>query len=292
MTTFAHPTSGEVSASRHSTPEYVIHGGRSGLSLHAIREIWAYREVFQAFTVRLVKVKYKQAAVGVGWAVLQPVLSAVIFAVFLGRIAHIASEGGPYLLFALVGMVAWTYFSGAASRSMDILVGEQGLLRKVYFPREILPFAAVAAALVDLLPGIGVLLVAVLAYGRPLHWTWLAVPIPIVILVLAATALGLGVSGLNVYYRDVRYVLPFVIQLGLFGSPVIYSLQQVPAGYRSAYAVLNPVAAGIDGLRRTMLHGQWPDPLVSVGALAWCLVLLMGGYTLFKRLERGFADRV
>jgi lipopolysaccharide transport system permease protein len=239
-----------------------------------------------------VKVKYKQAAIGIGWAVIQPVAAASVFAVFLGRYAGIASEGVPYLLFALAGMVAWTYFSTAAGTAMESLVTDQALLRRVYFPREVLPLAYVAAALVDFLPALATLVIAALFYGVVPGVAWLAIPLPVVVLVVTAAAVGVGLSGVNVYYRDVRYALPFVLQLGLFASPVVYSLQAVPGSWRDVYAIANPVAAAVDGLRRTVVHGTWPDWLLTVGALAWSLTLLVLAYTLFKRLERGFSDRV
>jgi lipopolysaccharide transport system permease protein len=242
--------------------------------------------------VRHVKVKYKQAAVGLGWAIIQPVLSAGLFAVFLGQVAHIGSEGAPYFLFALAGMVVWTYFSTSTGGAMESLIADQAMLRKVYFPREILPMAAVIAALVDLVPAIGVLLIASVAFGSiPTLW-WLLLPIPLLIVVTTATALGLFLAAINVYYRDVRYALPFVLQLGLFASPVIYSLSRVPSRWRQSYTVLNPVAASIDGVRRIVLHREPLDWTVTLAALGWSILLLIGGYAVFKRLERSFSDRV
>jgi lipopolysaccharide transport system permease protein len=273
-------------------PVLEFRGGPGRFSRDTLRELWAFREVLWAFTVRAVKVKYKQAAVGVGWAVLQPVVAAGLFALFLGRLTHVPSDGAPYLAFALAGMVAWTYFSGAATTSMNSLVQDQALLRKVYFPRELLPLASVAAALVDLVPALATLLIVALAYGFTPDIAWIAAPVPLLILVVAATAFGLGVSAVNVYYRDVRYALPFLLQLGLFASPVVYPLDSIPSSWRSAYAILNPIAAAIDGLRDIVLHGAWPNALTTAGALAWSIVLTIGAYLFFKRLERGFTDRI
>jgi len=269
-----------------------VEGGPGGISRDALRELWAFREVLWAFAVRQVTVKYKQAAIGVGWAVVQPIAAAGIFALFLGRFANVASEGAPYLLFALCGTVIWTYFSGSAASAAESLVTDSALLRKVFFPREVLPLAAILAGLVDFAPALATLIVAALLYGFVPGLTWLALPLVLAIVVLFATAFGLGLSGLNVYYRDVRYVLPFVLQLGLFASPVVYSLASVPAGSRDLYAVLNPLGAAIDGLRRIVLHNEWPHLWVSFGALGWCAALVVGSYALFKRLERGFADRI
>jgi lipopolysaccharide transport system permease protein len=273
-------------------PVLDVTGGRGRLSRDSLRELWVFREVLWAFIVRQVKVKYKQAAVGVGWAVIQPVVSAALFALFFGRFAGVKSEGVPYLLFALAGMVPWMYFSTAAGSAMESLITDQALLRKVYFPREILPLAAVGATLVDLAPGLLTLIVAAGLYGVAPSVAWLALPLPIMILILAAAAMGLGLSGLNVYYRDVRYALPFVLQMGLIVTPVVYSLDAIPEQWRSAYAVLNPIAGAIDGVRRIVTHREWPDMGITFGALAWSTFLVLLAFMLFKRLERGFSDRV
>jgi len=273
-------------------PVLEVTGGRGRLSRESLRELWVFREVLWAFAVRQVKVKYKQAAVGIGWAVLQPVVSAALFALFFGRFAHVASEGVPYLLFALAGMVAWTYFSSSGGTAMESLIADQALLRKVYFPREVLPLAAIMAGLVDLGPALLTLLVAAGLYGIAPSVAWLALPLPILILILAAAALGIGLSSVNVYYRDVRYALPFVLQLGLIVTPVVYSLNAIPEQWQTAYAILNPIAGAIDAIRRIVTHQEWPDMGITFGALAWSTVLLLLAYALFKRLERGFSDRV
>jgi len=281
-----------VTAAASEKPILEVEGGPGGISRDALRELWAFREVLWAFAVRQVKVKYKQAAIGVGWAVVQPIAAAGIFALFLGRFANVTSEGAPYLLFALCGTVIWTYFSASASSAAESLVNDSALLRKVFFPREVLPLAAILAGLVDLGPGLAILVIAALLYGIVPGVAWLALPLVLAIVVLFAAAVGVGLSGLNVYYRDVRYVLPFVLQLGLFASPVVYSLASVPAGWRDFYEVINPLAAAIDGLRRIVLHDEWPQFGITFGALAWCAFLAIGGYALFKRLERGFTDRI
>jgi lipopolysaccharide transport system permease protein len=279
-------------AEAREKPLLEVAGGPGGISRESLRELWVFREVLLAFLVRQVKVKYKQAAVGIGWAVIQPVLAAALFALFLGKLSRVGSEGAPYLLFALGGMAAWTYFSGSAGAAMDSLVSDQALLRKVYFPREVLPLAAVGAGLVDFAPALGTFIIASFLYGIAPSLPWLALVLPVLVLATTSAALGLGLSGLNVYYRDVRYALPFVLQLGLFASPVVYPLSAVPGTWRTVYAILNPVAAAIDALRRIVIHQSWPDFAVTFAALGWALVLALGGYVLFKRLERGFSDRV
>lgn len=273
-------------------PVLDVEGGPGGVSREAIRELWVFREVLWAFAVRQVKVKYKQAAIGVGWAIVQPVAAAALFALFLGRFANVGSEGVPYLLFALSGTVVWTYFSASASSASESLVTDSALLRKVFFPREVLPLAAIVAGLVDFAPAFLTLVVASLLYGLFPTVTWLALPLVVAIAILAAVAFGLGLSGINVYYRDVRYVLPFVLQLGLFASPVVYSVDGIPSSWRAVYEILNPLAAAIDGVRRIVIHAEWPQLGITFGALGWCMFLVVGGYALFKRLERGFADRI
>jgi lipopolysaccharide transport system permease protein len=273
-------------------PVLDVEGGPGRLSRDALRELWVFREVLWAFAVRQVKVKYKQAAIGVGWAIVQPVAAAALFALFLGRVANVGSEGVPYMLFALSGTVVWTYFSASASSASESLVSDSALLRKVFFPREVLPLSAILAGLVDFIPAFVTLVVASLLYGFFPTVSWLALPLVIVVPILAAVAFGLGLSGLNVYYRDVRYVLPFVLQLGLFASPVVYSVDGIPASWRGIYEVLNPLAAAIDGMRRIVVHGEWPEFGITLAALGWSVLLVVGGYALFKRLERGFTDRI
>lgn len=290
MTAVRHPRPAEAERAEPRTIE--IAGGPGRISADALREVWEYRETLWAFVVRQIKVRYKQAVVGVGWAVIQPVVAAALFAVFLGRLSGVGSEGVPYLLFALAGMVVWTFFSGAVTTGSDSLVSQQTLLRKLYFPREILPLSSLGVAFLDLATGLGVLVVVAALYGIYPDLAWIAFPLPFVPLTLFAAACALALSSVNVYYRDVRYTLPFVLQIGLFASPVVYSLSVVPESWRFLYAALNPVASAIDGARRIFLHGGWPDFALLAAATAWSLLLLVAAYALFKRLERGFADRV
>jgi lipopolysaccharide transport system permease protein len=278
---------------RRPSPRVVeTHGGPGGVDRQCLAELWRFREVLGAFALRYVKIRYKQAAVGLGWAFVQPVAAAGIFAIFLGHLGKLGSENVPYLLFALAGMSVWTYFSNAATAGSESLVYHEGLLRKVYFPREILPLAAVSSALVDLLPALLTLWIVAALYGVYPNVEWLALPLPLVLLVVAAAAFSLALSAINVYYRDVRYALPFVLQLGLFATPVVYSLDSVPGRWRDVYAILNPVAAVIDSLRRIVLHSAWPQFGVLGAAFVWTIALAFAAYVLFKRLERGFADHV
>ncbi len=270
-----------------------IRGGPVRLGRATLRELREYREVLWAFLVRAVKVKYKQATVGVGWAVLQPLLAAAVFSLVLGQFAKVPSDGVRYPVFVLCGMVAWTYFSTATSGGMDSVVRDATLVRKVYFPREVLPLAYVGAALVDLVPGLVVLGVVSTLYGYPPGVEWLALPVVVVLLVTTAVACSLFPAALNVYYRDVRLALPFFLQVGLFASAVIWPISRIPSDTgRVAWEIFNPVVAAIDSIRRMVLHDAWPEPEIVLAALAWSLVLLVASYWGFKRLERNFADRV
>lgn len=286
-----------------STPEFAqrreaparavveVHGGPGRATVAGLAELWRFRDVLGAFAVRSVKVRYKQAAIGIGWAVLQPVVSALLFTVFLGRLVKIGSENLPYVLFALAGTVCWNYFSTTLTGANESLITDQAMLRKVYFPREVLPLAAVLAGLVDFVPALATLGVAALVEGYMPALTWLALPLPLLLLALPALGIGLALASLNVYYRDVRYVLPFFVQLGLFASPVVFSAAKVPAPWRTFYLALDPPASAIDTMRRALLHHTWPQA-TSLAALAVSLLLIALGYLLFKRLERGFADRI
>jgi ABC-type polysaccharide/polyol phosphate export permease len=267
-----------------------IVGGRGRLSWSSLAELWQFREVQVAFVARQLKVRYKQAVIGAGWVVLQPVIAAVIFAVILGRYTHVSTDA-PFFLIALAGMVGWTYFANALAVGAESVVANRELVRKVYFPREILPLTAVFSGLVDLVVALGVLVVATFAYGIGPAPAWLALPLPMLILVFFAGACAVGLSALNIYYRDVRYALPFLIQVWLVATPIAYSLSVIPSDYRTVYAILNPLAAAVEAFRRIVIYGEWPDAELTFGALGWSFVLLALAALLFKRLERGFADR-
>lgn len=274
-------------------PVVEISPERRPLSVASLRELWDFREVLWAFGVRAVKVKYKQAAIGVGWALVQPILAALIFALVFGRIAKLPTGvDTPYLLFALAGMTCWTYVNTALATSSESLVTDQTLLRKVYFPREVIPLGSIGAALVDFGPALAVLVAVAALFGEWPAPSWITLPVLVLILVATAAALGLILSALNVYYRDVRYAVPFLLQLGLFGSAVIFPLSLLDEPWETIYGIANPVAGAIDGVRRAVTDAEWPDPLITAGALAWSIVLLVVMYGAFKRLERSFGDRV
>ena len=245
-----------------------------------------------AFASRQVRVKYKQAAIGLAWVLIQPLIATLLFTVVLGKLAHVSSEGAPYLLFALCGMVAWGFFAEALSVGADSVVTDAALLRKVYFPREVLPAGAIAASFVDFVPSFGLLLVFELGYGKWPTLQWLALPIVPIVLLVGSFAYVLLPAALNVFYRDVRYALPFFVQLGLFASPVVYSLTEIGQPYRDIFIIINPVACAVDAERRIFLHHEWPHLALTFASVGWSLLLGVLTYYAFKKLERGFADRV
>jgi lipopolysaccharide transport system permease protein len=274
-------------------PVVEISPERRSLTRANLQELWDFREVLWAFAVRAVKVKYKQAVIGVGWAVLQPTLAALVFALIFGHLAKLPTQGGtPYLLFALAGMTCWTYFNTAVSTASQSLVTDETLLRKVYFPREVIPLGSIGAALVDFGPALGVLFIVAAAFGHFPAPSWVTLPVLIVTLVATASAASLVLSALNVYYRDVKHAVPFLMQMGLFASAVVFPLSILTEPWATVYGIANPVAGTIDGVRRVVTEGIWPDPLVAAGGLVWALVMLVAGYALFERLERDFGDRV
>jgi lipopolysaccharide transport system permease protein len=266
---------------------------RRSLTRANLEELWEFREVLWAFAVRAVKVKYKQAAIGIGWAVIQPTLAALVFALIFGRLAKVSTENGtPYILFSLCGMTCWTYVNTAITTGAQSLITDQTLLRKVYFPRETIPLGSAGAALVDFVPALGVLFVVAALYGQWPALSWVTIPILVVMLVATAASVALVLGALNVYYRDVEHAVPFLLQMGLFASTVVFPLSLFKHPWDTIYGIANPVAGAIDGMRRVVSQGHWPDPVITGGALAVSLVLLVLGYAFFERLERSFGDRV
>jgi lipopolysaccharide transport system permease protein len=256
-----------------------------------LREVWAYRELLYFFIWRDVKIRYKQTAIGVLWVILQPVLNMLVFTLFFGRLAKLPSDGLPYPVFYFAALIPWTYFSYSLSSTTSIVVDSQNLITKVYFPRLILPISAALSGLVDFAIGFIVLSIVCFAYG--ILPTLAALWLPVLLLLALFTALGAGLwfSALNALYRDVRYVIPFLIQFWMFASPVAYPSSLVPARWRWLYG-LNPMAGVIDGFRWAITgHGRAPGLLLLASSAAVAVVLL-GGVFFFNRMESTVADRV
>lgn len=263
----------------------------SGWRALDLRELWRYRELLWFLAVRDIKVRYKQTALGVAWAVLQPLLTMVVFSIFFGKLANIPSDGVPYPLFALVGLLPWQLFAHALTQSSGSLVAEQRLITKVYFPRLIVPLASVLAGLADF----GVAFVLVIGmmfwYGVTPTWAILAIPLLVPLVLLTAFAVGIWLAALNVQYRDVRYTVPFLTQLWMFVTPVAYPGSLVPERWRALFG-LNPMAGVVEGFRWAFLGtGEIHGPLMAV-SLVVALVLLIGGFYYFRRMEAVFADVV
>jgi lipopolysaccharide transport system permease protein len=253
------------------------------------REIWAYRELLLFLTWRDIKVRYKQTALGAAWAILQPTLTMLVFSIFFGRLAKVPSDGIPYPIFALSGLIPWQLFSYALTQSSNSVVANKNLVTKVYFPRLIVPLAAVLSGLVDFAIAFAVLLVMMLYYGIRPGAAIAAIPIAIFFTVLAALAVGLWLSALNVRYRDVQYTIPFLTQFWMFVTPIAYSSTLVPERYHILYG-LNPMAGVVESFRWALLgHARAPGPLMVVSAVV-VVVAFFGGLAYFRRVEKTFAD--
>jgi lipopolysaccharide transport system permease protein len=256
-----------------------------------LADVWEYRELLYFFVWRDVKIRYKQTLVGVLWVVLQPLLTMGVFTIFFGRLARLPSEGLPYPVFYFAALVPWAYFSTSLSMCTNSLVANQHVITKVYFPRLILPFAAVSGGLLDLGIGFVVMLAITLAYGFRPGWAVLLIPFFVLLAQLTALAVGLWTSALNALYRDMAAIVPFVIQFLMLASPVAYSSTLVPPRWRALYH-LNPMANVIDGFRWALTgHGQAPGRMLFVSA-ALVVALLLGGLVFFHRVEGTVVDRV
>lgn len=256
----------------------------------AIREVWRRRELVRTLAERDLRVRYKQAFLGVAWSILTPLALMVVFTVFFQRVAKVDTGGAPYALFAYLGLLPWTFFSTSVSQGGQSLVMNNQLVNKVYCPREVFPLASMAVAAIDTLLATLVLglLFAITGYAPMATSVW----VPVLLLVQVAFTFGvtLIMSAVLVFLRDLRHVLPIILQLGLFATPVAYGMDVVAPSLRVLYSTLNPLAPVIDGYRRTILLGLPPDwRLLGPGAVT-ALLLLGVGYIVFKRLEPGFAD--
>jgi lipopolysaccharide transport system permease protein len=263
---------------------------RGWLELH-LHEVWQYHELLYFFAWRNVKVRYKQTVIGVAWVVLQPLMTMGVFTLFFGRLARLPSDGLPYPVFYFTALVPWTYFSTALLSCTGVVVANQHVITKVYFPRLVLPLSAVLSGLVDFAIGFVVLLVVTAIYGIEPTLTALWLPVLLLLAVLTALGVGLWMSALNALYRDVHYVVPFLVQCWMFASPVAYPSSLVPQRWRWLYG-LNPMAGVIDGFRWALTgHGVAPGPLMFASASA-VVVVLLGGLFFFQRMEGTVADRV
>lgn len=274
----------------HDLPVVHIRPSRGLVSLE-LRDLWRYRELLYFLVWRDVKVRYKQTALGAGWAILQPLATMVVFSLFFGRLAGVPSDGVPYPVFSFAALVPWTFFAQGLTQSANSLVANQDLITKVYFPRLAIPIATVLAGVVDFAIAFLVLLGIMFFYGivPSARVLWLA---PLLLLAFA-TALGVGLwlSALNVRYRDVRYVVPFLAQLWLFATPIAYPSSLLAQPWRTVYGI-NPMAGVVEGFRWALLGTDTaPGPILAASAAA-AFVLLVSGALYFRRMEKTFADLV
>jgi len=273
-------------------PERPLVSIRAGSKFAAVdlKSLWAYRELLYFLTWRDVKVRYKQTVLGAAWAVIQPLFMVIIFSIFFGKLARLPSDGIPYPLFAYAAVLPWTFFSNAVTKSGNSLVGSANLITKVYFPRMIIPAAAVAAGLIDLIIAFGILIVLLIYYGVGMTWNLLMAPALVVMTALLAVAVGLWTSALDVRYRDIRHALPFAIQLTMFATPIIYPVGLVPSRWRWALN-LNPLTGIIEGYRAAFFGRPFDWDALAISAAITFALLLYAAYR-FTRVERTFADIV
>jgi lipopolysaccharide transport system permease protein len=275
---------------KEATPVIYLKPSKGWLAID-FNELWRYRELIYFLTWRDIKVRYKQAVLGIAWALLQPVLTVLIFTVVFGILLQTPSQGLPYPLFAISALLPWQLFANALQRSSISLVGNANLITKIYFPRLAIPLSSVMAALVDF--GVSFLvLIGMMVYYRYMPgWHMLWLPVIILFALLTALAVGLWLSAINVQYRDVQHMVPFIVQVWMYASPIVYPIEIIPAGiWRMLYG-LNPMVGVIQSYRWALLGGDRPDATMLI-SIAVVLVLLVSGVYYFRRMEKTFADIV
>jgi lipopolysaccharide transport system permease protein len=277
-------------AGESEVPTVLIEPPRTWAPL-SLGELWVYRELLYFLIWRDIKVRYKQTLLGVGWAIIQPTLTMVIFSVFFGRLARIPSDGVPYPIFAYTALVPWSLFAYGLTQASNSLVGGANLLKKVYFPRLCMPLAAVLSGIVDFVLAFIMLVVMMLYYDVPPSLRILWLPLFVLLTLVTALAVALWSSALNVHYRDVRFVMPFLVQVWLFGTPIAYPSSLLSEPWRTIYG-LNPMVGVVEGFRWAVLGvSTAPGPMVGVSALVAMTLLVSGAYY-FRRMEKSFADIV
>ena len=278
----------------HAEPEptyYLIEPSRGWISLN-LRELWEYRELLYFLTWRDVKVRYKQTVLGAAWAIIQPFFTMVVFSLFFGNLAKIPSDGIPYPIFSYAALVPWTFFANGMSQSSNSLVGAANLIKKIYFPRLVIPISSVISGVVDFALAFVVLLGMMLAYG--IVPTINVVFLPLLLLLAFVTALGVGMwlSAMNVQFRDVRYTVPFLTQFWMFATPIAYPSSLIQNDLLRTLYGLNPMTGVIEGFRWALLDTNTaPGPMIIVSSLA-AVALLVSGAFYFRRMEKTFADVV
>jgi lipopolysaccharide transport system permease protein len=272
-------------------PRFVEIRPGKGLFDLELDAIWHYRELLSTLILRDIQAQYKQAALGVTWAIMQPLFAVIIFSIIFGHFARMPSDGVPYPVFTFAAVLPWTYFAAAVRRGATGLVADSELVRKVYFPRLIIPMAGVIGPMVDFFISFVVLIGVMLWFGVMPSWRLLAVPPLLGIAALLAFAVGLWLSPINVRFRDVQHTLPFMVQVWMYATPIVYAVSIVPAEWRSLFN-LNPMVGVIEGFRWAVFGKGNPDA-IAIGISVFVIgVLLIAGLVFFKRMERSFADLI
>ncbi len=256
-----------------------------------LSEFWSHRELLVFFAWREVKIRYKQAALGAAWAIIQPLFGMIVFAVIFGRLAHMPSDGVPYPVFCYVALVPWTYFAGVVGNGGNSLVGNSNLLTKVYFPRVLLPASAVVAGLLDFVVSATVLVGLMMYYKLTPGWPLLLMPVFVLAMIMVTMGMSLLLGAMNVRYRDVKYVTPFLLQLWLFCTPIAYSSSLFPERFKPLLA-LNPFLGIVEGFRACLFAGRPVDWALTGTSLFLCVILFSIGAVYFHQTERSFADIV
>ncbi len=267
-----------------------IEPSRGMVSLR-LRELWEYRELLYFLTWRDIKVRYKQTVLGAAWAVIQPVLTMLVFSLFFGKLGKIPSDGIPYPIFSFTALVPWTFFVYGLSQSSNSLVGSQNLLKRVYFPRLVIPMSSVLAGGIDFLIAFGVLIVMMLFYGIVPSVTVVYVPVLALFTLTTSLGVGLWLSALNVQYRDIRYLVPFLTQFWMFATPIAYPSSMLHEPWRTLFG-LNPMAGVVEGFRWALLGSHVPPVGMMLSSAGMSLLLLVTGLFYFRKMERSFADIV
>ena len=275
---------------REELPRLIIEPSKGWVPLR-LRELALYRELLYFLTWRDIKVRYKQTVLGASWAIIQPFFTMVIFSLFFGRLAGVPSDGVPYPIFSYAALVPWTFFSNGLTQTSNSMVTNAHLIKKVYFPRLVIPISGVLSGAVDFVIAFAVLLLLMLFYGiyPTINVLWL----PLFLLLAFITALGVGLwlAAMNVQFRDVRYAVPFLISLWLFATPIAYSSSLLPEPWRTLYGI-NPMAGVVEGFRWALLGTDTsPGPIILVSSLT-AIIILIGGLYYFRRMEKTFADVV
>ena len=273
-----------------SAPKLIIRPERGWVPID-VRQLWVYRELCYFLIWRDIKIRYRQTVLGFAWAIIQPLLMMIVFSLFFGTLAKVPSENIPYPLFNYAALLPWTLFANGITRSSNSLVQEANVIRKVYFPRLFLPLAGILSPLVDFAVAFVILIGMSFYFGYypNVVMFWI---LPLLLLeLMLALGIGLWLSAINVEYRDVSYIVPFLIQIGLFASPVVYSSTIVPERFQTAYGLINPMAGIIEGFRWAILHTEPPSYLLAASSIIIIVILISGAFY-FRRREKAFADVV